>query len=103
LVEKGELMSDEEFRLQQPTREVLKEIKKTGVRTMAIERSREKSHLSPQELEEILQRQKKEEKPEDNRTRMKKLREDMEEHGYCPTCEEEEELERYKEEHQDED
>jgi hypothetical protein len=97
LVEKGELMSDEEFRLQQPTREVLREIKKTGARAMAIQRSKEKSHLSPQELEQILERQKKEEKPEDNRTRMKELRRKIEENGYCPTDFEERELEEYEE------
>jgi len=96
LIEKKELLSDEEFKEQQPTREELRQIKKTGARAMAIHRSKEKSHLSPQELEQILERQKKEEKPEEDKDgRMKELRRKIDDEGYCPTCEEEEQLEEY--------
>ncbi len=97
LIEKKELLSDEEFREQQPTREGLRQIKKTGARAMAIQRSKEKSHLSPQELEQILERQKKEKPEEDNRLKMKELRRRIDDEGYCPTCEEEEQLEEYEE------
>ena len=98
LIERNELLSDEEFKAQQPTRKELREIKKTGCRAMAIQRAKERSktHLSPQELEQILERQKKEEKPEEDKdSRMKELRRKIDDEGYCPTCEEEEQLEEY--------
>ena len=98
LIERNELLSDEEFKAQQPTREELGEIRKSGARTMAIQRSKErkKSHLTPEELAQVLQRQKKEEKPEEDKdSRMKELRRRIDDEGYCPTCEEEEQLEEY--------
>jgi hypothetical protein len=97
LIERNELLSDKEFKEQQPTREELRQIKKTGCRAMAIQRSKEvKSHLSSQELEQFLERQKKEKKPEkDKDSRMKELRRKIDDEGYCPTCEEEEQLEDY--------
>jgi len=95
LGEKIELLSDEEFEAQQPTRKELREIKKTGCRAMAIARSKEKSRLSSQELEQILELQRKEKPEEDNRTKMRELRRRIEDEGYCPTCDEEEQLEEY--------
>jgi hypothetical protein len=60
----------------------------------AIARSKEKSTLSPNERDFYLNREK-EEKQEDVHKKMRELRRRIDDEGYCPTCEEEEQLEEY--------
>jgi len=98
LIKEGLLKTDEEFERERPSEKELTEIRREGARSQAIEKSKERTHLEPEELNQILEEKK---NPEDSHSRMRKFKEDIEEHGYCPTCEEERELEEY-EESQDE-
>ena len=98
LIKEGLLKTNEEFEKERPSEEELGQIRKEGARAFCIKRSKEKTHLEPEELNQILEEKK---NPEDSHSRMRKFKEDIEEHGYCPTCEEERELEEY-EESQDE-
>jgi hypothetical protein len=100
LIKEGLLKTDKEFEEERPSEEELKQIRKEGSRAIAIERSKEKAHLDPKELEDILERRK-EGKEELAQDRIKELRK-KEEEGLCLTCEEEEEIEEY-EENQEED
>lgn len=97
LIKEGILKTDKEFEEDRPSEVQLQEIRKEGARATAIERSKEKTHLDPRELEQILERRK-EGKIEEltQKDRIKKLRE-KEERGLCLTNSEEEELEENRE------
>lgn len=95
LIKEGLLRTDEEFEEHRPSEEELGQIRKEGARSQAIERSKEKSHLDPKELEDILERRK-EGKEELTQDRIKELRE-KQERGLCLTDSEETELEEYEE------
>jgi hypothetical protein len=95
LIETGELPSDKEFEERRPSEEELEVIRKEGARSQAIERSKEKTHLDPKELQDILERRK-EGKEELTQDRIKELRE-RQERGLCLTDSEEQELEEYEE------
>jgi hypothetical protein len=94
LIENGELLSDKEIEAQRPSEEELRQIRKEGARATSIERSKEKTHLDKEEVNQILEGKK---NSEDVHSKMRKLKEDIEEHGYCPTDSEEQELEKYEE------
>jgi hypothetical protein len=100
LIKEGLLRTDKEFEEERPSEEELRQIRKEGARATSIKRSKEKTHLDPKELQDILERRK-EGKEELAQDRIKELRK-KEERGLCLTCEEEEELEEY-EENQEED
>lgn len=59
LIKEGLLKTDEEFEEDRPSEEELKKIRKEGARAFSIAKSKEKSHLDPKELEDILERRKK--------------------------------------------
>lgn len=94
LIENGELLTDKEIEAQRPSEEELRRIRKEGARATSIERSKEKTHLDKEEVNQILEEKK---NSEDVHSKMRKLKEDIEEHGYCPTDSEEQELEKYEE------
>lgn len=89
LIREGLLRTDKEIEDQRPSEEQLKAIQRLGARSQAITLSKEKSHLEPEELKEILERDKPKETKKD---RIEELRE-KEERGLCLTNSEEEELE----------
>lgn len=93
LIEEGLLRTDKEFELSRPSEQELKAIRKEGARATSIERSKEKSHLDPEDILE----HRKEGKEELTQNRIKELRE-KQERGLCLTDSEEEELEENEEE-----
>jgi hypothetical protein len=95
LIENGELLSDREFEEDRPSEEELRRIRKEGARATSIERSKEKTHLDPKELEDILERRK-EEKEKLSQDRIKELRE-KQERGLSLTDSEEQELQEFEE------
>ena len=100
LIKEGLLKTDKEFEEDRPSEKQLKEIRQEGARSQAIERSKEKSHLEPEELEDMLEHRKKGKEELTQKDRIKELRE-KQERGLCLTCEEEEELEEYEEAQED--
>jgi hypothetical protein len=58
LIKEGLLKTDEEFEEDRPSEEELEKIRKEGARSQAIKRSKERTHLDPKELEDILERRK---------------------------------------------
>lgn len=105
LIKEGLLKTDKEFEEDRPSEEELRQIRKEGARATSIGMSKEKEHLDPKELEDILKRGKegKEElaQEESKEIRIRKLKDSIEIHGYCPTCEEEEQLEEFEEKEED--
>jgi hypothetical protein len=100
LIKEGVLKTDEEFEESRPSEEELRQIRKEGARAFCIKRSREKDHLDKEELNQILEKKK---DSEDVHSKMRKLKEDIEVHGYCPTDSEETELEECEESQDEED
>ena len=99
LITEGLLKTDREIEERRPNELELKEIRRKGARHLALERSKQKSHPDTEELNQVLKRK---EVSEDIHIKMRKLKEDIEEHGYYPNDSEERELEEY-EENQEED
>jgi len=91
LIREGLLKTDKEFEEDRPSEGELREIRQKGARVTAIERSKKKSHLDPEELNQILEHRKKG-KEELAQDRIRQLRQ-KEERGLSLTNEEEEELE----------
>jgi hypothetical protein len=58
LIKEGLLKTDEEFEEDRPSEEELRKIRQEGARVTTIKRSKEKSHLDPKELQDILERRK---------------------------------------------
>ena len=102
LVKEGLLKTDEEFEKERPSEEELGQIRKEGARSQTIERSKERTHLEPEELNQILKEKK---DSEDIHNKMKELKRRIEENGYCANESELEELEEFEEfeENQEED
>jgi hypothetical protein len=94
LIREGLLRTDEEIEKERPSEDELREIRKEGARSQAIERSKEKTHLDKEELEGILERDK---PKETKKNRIEELTE-KQERGLCLTNSEEEELEESEEE-----
>lgn len=58
LIREGVLKTDKEFEEDRPSEDELRKIRQEGARATAIERSKEKSHLDPEELNQILEHRK---------------------------------------------
>ena len=58
LIETEQIPSDKGIEEERPSEEELRNIRQEGSRAIAIERSKEKAHLDPKELEDILERRK---------------------------------------------
>jgi hypothetical protein len=58
LIKEGLLKTDKEFEEDRPSEDELRKIRQEGARATAIERSKEKSHLDPEELNQILEHRK---------------------------------------------
>jgi hypothetical protein len=99
LIKEGLLKTDKEFEEDRPSEEELRQIRREGSRAIAIERSKEKTHLDKEGLNQILEEKK---DSEDVHSKMKELRHRVDENGYCANESELRELEEY-EESQDED
>jgi len=97
LIKEGLLKTDKEFEEDRPSEKQLKEIRREGARRTSIEMSKEKTHLDPKELEDILEHRKEgKEELAQVQDRIKELRE-KQERGLCLTDSEEQELEEYEE------